>query len=297
VTSSQRWLITGACGQLGGHVSALLKSQGAKTLGISGRPCVGDHGEVISLDAGSTDSLNSVLGEFRPTHILHLAGIAAPAPADRQRDRAWAVHVTAARHLAAFAAATGGWLLYPSTDFVWDGYADGRYRETDTTRPATFYGRSKVAGEQVTLAAGAGAVVRFSLMLGMPVCPRASTWTRVAAALTRGETIPACVDEFRTPLSFADAAAIAVELGHLRYRGLVHAAGPEVLSSYELMRRIALALGVEPALREISRLDLPGGADRPRNVAMDATALSALLPDRVPEPLSVTVLGKRVVAA
>ena len=139
MTSSERWLITGACGQLGGHVSALLRDRGANTLGLSRRRCAGDHGQVLKTDVTCRDALDRILAEFEPTHIVHTAGIAAPARAQHQQAAAWQIHVAVTQHLAAFAAATGGWLLYPSTDFVWDGHAEGRYRETDSPRPGTYY--------------------------------------------------------------------------------------------------------------------------------------------------------------
>lgn len=291
MNNSKRWLVTGTCGQLGGYVSSLLQRQETAMLGLSRRPCVDMHGNIRTMDVTLLDSLDAVLREFHPTHIVHLAAISAPAHAQHQQNSAWSVHVEVTRKLAAFAASNDGWLLYPSTDFVWDGCANNRYRETDAPQPAAFYGRCKLAGEHAALESGAGAAVRLSLLIGLPVCPRESTWTRVTAAMQRGDTIPCCIDEFRTPLSFADAARIVVELGARRFRGVLHVAGPEVLTPHQLMSRLAEALGANPDLKPISRHDLPEGTRRPRNVAMDASTLAALLPSHVPAPLSTGALA------
>jgi hypothetical protein len=124
---------------------------------------------------------------FRPTHIVHLAGVSSPVEAALDRRRTWAVNVGVARILADYVAATDGWMLYPSSDFIWDGTAEARYCEEDVPEPRTVYGHSKVAAERVVLDAGAGAVARFSLMYGMPRCPRDSTWVRIMAALQQGD--------------------------------------------------------------------------------------------------------------
>lgn len=214
--AGQRWLVTGPCGQLGAHVTADLHDQGADVLGLGRRRCAGAgrHGTVLPVDVERGFDLHAVLRMFRPTHIVHLAGVSSPVEAARDRRRTWAVNVGVARTLADHVTATGGWMLYPSSDFIWDGTAEVRYRESDVPRPRTLYGHSKVAGERAVLDAGAGTVVRFSLMYGVPQCPRDSTWVRIIAALQQGDEVSACVDEFRTPIGLADAARIVIELGN-----------------------------------------------------------------------------------
>lgn len=219
---------------------------------------------------------------FRPTHIVHLAGVSSPAEAALDRHRTWAVNVGVARILADYVAATGGWMLYPSSDFIWDGTAEVRYSEEDVPEPCTVYGHSKVAGERAVLDAGAGAVARFSLMYGMPRCPRDSTWVRIMAALQRGDEVSVCIDEFRTPVGFADAARIVIELGDRQFRGLFHVAGPEVLTPKDMVTRLANSLGVPARMREISRRDLPNGVIRPRNMTMESRVLSAIAPELLP---------------
>lgn len=288
--SGQRWFITGPCGQLGAHISRLLTEQGIDTLGVGHRPCGGAHGQVVVADVSVPEELRRILDAYRPTHILHLAAISSPTVAERRRDDAWRLHVDTTTQLAEYAAAHESWLLFPSTDFVWDGRSTDRYSENDSPMPGTYYGRTKVAGEQAVLERDAGLVVRYSLLVGLPVCPRETTWTKFVDALTAGSPLQGCADEFRSPLSIADAAAITVALGRAGKRGVLHVAGPETLSSREIIERLASALGVTPNLTSISRLDLPGGADRPRNVAMDASTVNALFADLVPDPLSVRAL-------
>lgn len=82
-----------------------------------------------------------------------------------------------------------------------------------------------------------------------------------------------------------DAARIVVGLGRLRHRGLLHVAGPDVVTPRDLVRRLAAAIGVEPRLRLVSRVRQSQEVIRPRNVAMDASALRDVLPEIAPRPL------------
>ncbi|WP_253841712.1 sugar nucleotide-binding protein [Actinokineospora globicatena] len=282
-----RWLVTGACGQLGGHVTDLLARRGAAVLGIGRRGCPGGHGTVLPMDLRRAGDLDAVLRRYRPTHVVHLAAVSAPGAVAADPAAGWALNVGVTERLARYARDENAWLFYPSSDFIWAGSARRRYREDDVPVERTAYAWTKLAGERAVLAADVGTVARLSLLHGDPLCPRRTTWTRVAAALRAGQEVPVCTDEYRTPVSLADAARIVVGLGERRVRGLVHVAGPEVLTPRDLVLRIADGLGVPPRLRSISRRDLPGGVDRPANMAMSGERLAARWPELAPGPIRV----------
>lgn len=274
----ERWLVTGACGQLGAHVMERLRrtTPAPEVLGLGRRPC-SRHGTVLAVDVCDTALLDRLLGEYRPTHVVHLAGVTSPAAAAGDPEAAWAANVEVAVRLAAWSASDGAWLLYPSTDFVWSGEHGRRWRESDLPQPRSPYAEAKLVAEREVLVRG-GCVVRFSLLYGDPRCPRETTWTRLREAFAAGEEVPACTDEYRTPLPLETAAEVVVELGRRDHRGLLHAAGPEVATPYGLFTRWAGALGATPTLRPVSRAVLPAGAQRPANMAMDAGLLRRTLP-------------------
>ena len=89
-----------------------------------------------------------------------------------------------------------------------------------------------------------------------------------------------CVDEWRTPLDVAEAAAALVELAGREEAGLLHVAGPERLSRYELGVAVLRAQGVEDpaaALEAVSSADFEAPEPRPRDVSLDASRARALL--------------------
>src|SRR5438445_734337 len=92
------WLVTGSCGQLGAHVVALLRSKsGGSRLGETvSAVCTGSHpGDCVSdegVDLLVPGALAALLRRIRPTHVLHLAGIASPAAAQQRAADAWWLH-------------------------------------------------------------------------------------------------------------------------------------------------------------------------------------------------------------
>ncbi len=263
----------------------LLTRQGVPVLGVGRRACRAGHADVVGLDLRRADDLGALLRRYRPTHIVHLAAVSAPAAVAADPGAGWVLNTEVTRQLAAHARDEDAWLLYPSSDFIWPGTAHRRYRETDRPSERSAYAWTKLAGERAVL--GVGLVARFSLLYGTPLCPRQTTWTRVVDRLHAGEEIPVCSDEFRTPVSFPDAARIVVGLGERRVRGLIHVAGPEVLTPRDILLRMAEGLGVTPNLRRISRRDLPGGADRPPNMAMSGAELARRHSDLTPARMRV----------
>jgi dTDP-4-dehydrorhamnose reductase len=281
----QRWLVTGCCGQLGGHVTAALARRGSAVVGIGHHGCPGGHGPVVPVDLARWHDLDAVLRRFRPSHVVHLAGVSSPAEVAAAPGAGWALNVGLTRRIADVVRATGAWMLYPSSDFVWDGAAGRRYRETDPPCRRTAYACTKLDAERAVLDARAGAVVRFSLLYGLPCCPRDTTWSRMDAALRAGAELPVYADEYRTPLSLTDAARVVVALGDRDHHGLLHVAGPEVLTPREMATRLAGTLGVRPRLRVVARRDFGGALPRPRNMAMDSSRLAALHPALLPSAM------------
>ena len=117
-------------------------------------------------------------------------------------------------------------------------------------------------------------------MFGPSRSGRGSYFDKTIAALRRGEPQTLFEDEFRTPLFLGAAAEALVRLVESEVSGLLHVAGAERVSRYDLIRRIASALGVDPALVRANRqADIQFAEPRPVDVSLDTTRLASLLPD------------------
>jgi dTDP-4-dehydrorhamnose reductase len=282
-----RWLVTGGCGRLGSHVLDELHRRGDECLGVSRHPCVGDHGPTAVCDLDGPRAVGALLDAYQPTHIIHLAGITSPSLAARCPARAWRLNVDVTRRLADHARGTGAHLLVASSDFVWSGDGSAPHAEDDPPDGDGVYAKTKIAAEQEVLRRGVGAVARYSGMYGLPRCPRTTLFETQLEQLRAHEPVPVVVDEYRTPLSLADAAHATVRLSEERFDGIVHVAGPEVLTPAEQVRRYARALHIaDPLLQPVARAALDPLVRRPRNMAMAATVLARSFTDVLPKPIS-----------
>lgn len=143
---TQRIVLLGCTGQVGWELQRALAPLG----------------EVIALDRSTTpaadfsqpDSIAAMLVDLRPQIIVNAAAHTAVDRAESELEVARLLNATSVGVLANHAAATGGWLLHYSTDYVFDGSGDEPRVEDAPTGPLSVYGRTKLEGEELIRASG-----------------------------------------------------------------------------------------------------------------------------------------------
>jgi len=109
---------------------------------------------------------------------------------------------------------------------------------------------------------------------------RCSFFDRALADLAAGQPQIFFEDEFRTPLDYKTAALALIRLAETEVQGIVHLAGRERVSRFQLMERAARALGLDSGLvRANRREDATLNEPRPADVSLNTELLDALLPD------------------
>lgn len=293
--AKERWLITGASGQLGGHVvrELCVTDDHPAILALTGRQEVGIAGaEARAVDLADSAALQACVRDFKATHVIHLGAMTAVGECFQRPEEATRINATATKVLAEAAGECGARLVFSSTDMVFDG-EDAPYSETAVPRPLSHYGRTKVAAEQALAEFDHTLIVRIPLMYGLPCARRETTFVKQIAALKAGEPLRLFTDEFRTPVWLADAARAVIGLARTELTGLIHLAGPQRLSRYNLIAQCARLLGItRPNLVPISRLDVAADEPRPADLSLDGERLEEWLPDLAPGPLHAAVLNE-----
>jgi dTDP-4-dehydrorhamnose reductase len=235
--------------------------------------------ELSPVDLTDDEATRRALAVADPEVIVHAAALSRAEEVRRDLKRGGAVNVAATWRLAHWCLERGRRLVYTSTDLVFAG-SRAWYREDDPPEPIVAYGRTKHGGEAGVLAVPQGLVVRLSLLYGPTRADRPVFYDHALAALGRGEPQTFFEDEFRTPLDLATAARALARLATSDACGVVHLGGPERLSRFALMQRVARARGLDLALVHANRLaDSPGPEPRPADVSLNTERLAELLPD------------------
>ncbi|MBP2000701.1 dTDP-4-dehydrorhamnose reductase [Paenibacillus shirakamiensis] len=131
-------VVTGAGGQLGRELVALLTKQGYAVTGL-GR---------AELDITDAEACREKITSIRPDVVIHAAAYTQVDQAETDVDLAYQVNAWGTRNMAVAAASSGAKLVYISTDYVFNGEGTTPYDEFHLVDPINVYGRSKWEGEQ-----------------------------------------------------------------------------------------------------------------------------------------------------
>jgi dTDP-4-dehydrorhamnose reductase len=277
-----RILVTGASGGLGAYLIERLVDQGRDVIAWSGSG-VGDRSGVPlrPIDLTDGEAIFRALNKAEPDAIVHLAAISSAAACLDDPARAAKVNVEATSRLAEWCARNDRRLIYASTDLVFAGSRSWN-RETDPAAPLMLYGLTKVVGESPVAAIPGGLIARMSLMFGPSRSGRPGFFDAAIGDIRGGRSRTFFDDEYRTPLDYATAASILARLIETDIAGVLHVAGPERMSRYDLMVRVAVAMGLDPSLvRPGKQSDVPSPEPRPADVSLATEKLVELFPDLI----------------
>lgn len=191
--------------------------------------------------------------------VIHAAGLVDLVAAEADPALAHALNVRPVQVLTHALRGSATKLLFLSTDNVFDGTADS-YTEHDQRSPVNAYGRFKAAAEDMVLADGRHLVVRLPIVYGR------SPWTDRFMARFAGPTTPAQTDLVCTPLYLPSLAPALEKLADRT--GVLHLAGPEILTRYALLSLIGEALGLPTRVEPVREADSAAAVRRPRRLVL-----------------------------
>ncbi len=274
-------LVTGASGLLGRAILAAFRSDAAWRVCGTGFSRVREG--LVTLDLCDPAAVDSCLESLRPCVVIHSAAERRPDVSEGNPEATRRLNVEATARLARWCAAHGAWLLYLSTDYVFDGTRPP-YGIDAPTGPLNAYGRSKLDGEHaVRRETPDAAVLRVPILYGPCETLAESSVTSIVPALLRATAAaPVRLDNWavRYPTHTADVASVIRQMTLRRLSGhpldgVFHASGNEPHTKYTLGLLMARILGVAP--EAVRPDDAPtSGAPRPHDAHLDTSRLDAL---------------------
>lgn len=131
-------LVTGAKGMLGFDLCNYLRERGHSVV----------EWDLPEHDITDVTVTIREITKLRPKTIFHLAAYTNVDACEEHRADAYKVNTMGAWTMAIAARDSGADLVFTSTDYVFDGKGSRPYVETDKTGPASYYGVTKLLGEQ-----------------------------------------------------------------------------------------------------------------------------------------------------
>jgi dTDP-4-dehydrorhamnose reductase len=254
-----RWFVTGAGGQLATAFERVLE------------------GEVFmareaALDIRDADALRAAVRAFAPDVVIHTAAYTDVDGAEADEATAFAVNVEGTRNVVQAVRGTHTFVVYFSTDYVFDGTKGRPYVETDAPAPLSAYGRSKLAGEEIVLGWPHGMVIRTAWLfstIGHNFVK--SILAKGRALATTGEPLRVVDDQVGSPTYASHLAAAVDEALRLGVSpGLYHMAGSGYCSWHELAREVVGLAGLPVEVEPIRSAELGRPARRPAFSALES---------------------------
>ena len=234
-------LVVGADGALGRALADRLRRDGERVLETTRRPGTVSEGRIL------LDLASDVSGWLPPCQVSVAYLCAAVTSLERCRKEpamSAAINVHSVVALARNLVAGGTFIIFPSTNLVYDGSLPFRQAD-DPMCPLTEYGRQKAEAERQLLGLGhLTSIVRFTKILG-PDVHLFKGWLK---ALRMGEIIHPFSDMVLSPVSLPFAVGVLRRIAEARLPGIVQVSGAEDVTYEQVAKHIARYIEASPDL-------------------------------------------------
>ncbi len=253
-------LITGGSGQLGRECADLFAKR-FDVVSLSSK----------ELDITDPDSVITVFESNRPDIVINCAAFTNVDMCETNRNQAWEVNANGPGHLARATKKIGAKLVHISTDYVFNGQkpVPDAYVESDETGPVSWYGKTKLAGEQaVTEATQDHLIIRTAWLYSIHGGNFLKTMLRTALK-NPGKEIRVVNDQFGS-MTWAYRLALQIErLIDKGVQGICHASAEGYGTWYEVAGRFVRTMGVDSRFVPCDTKEYPTPAHRPRNSILE----------------------------
>lgn len=198
-----------------------------------------DKVEYISSDIKNRDEIKKIIHDYYPDFIIHTAAFTNVDLSEKLREDAWKINVKGVEYIAEAARAIDTHIIHISTDYIFDG-KDGPYSENVKPNPVGYYGRTKLASENVLKISGTFfTILRTNVLYGTALNSRPDFVRWVLASLSKKENIKIVNDQINNPTFIDDLIQGINKIIEFRKTGTYNIGGKEFLSRYDFTLQIA----------------------------------------------------------
>ena len=236
----KRVLIIGSNGMLGQSVVSILKKSDKYELLLASleNSSVEEKFTYIKVNIGNKKEVKKLVLDFYPDYVVNLAAFTNVDKCESEKELCWNANVNALEYLAKYCVPTNSQLIHISSDYIFDG-KNGPYSENDLPNPISYYGRSKLAGENVIKRFNIpNTIIRTNVLFGATRYGRPDFVKWVVDSLKSDQQIKIVTDQYNNPTFIDDLAVMIKTIIDKSKTGLYHIGGAEQLNRYDFTKRI-----------------------------------------------------------
>ena len=270
-------LITGASGLYGSKLAKLAVTRNFEVYSGYNQD-LPLYGNLEKFDISNKELVNEAFKRIKPDVVVHAATLTDVDKCELNKELAWKINVEATKNIAEAAKTTGSFLIYISTDYVFNG-EKGNYTESDIPDPINYYGLTKLKAEELVKAQGEFCIARPSVIYGAtPAAGKVNFALWIIDALSKGQRIKIVTDQWNTPTLNTSLADMTVEVLERRLTGIFHLCGATRISRFEFAQLIAEIFELDKSLIDpVKSAQFKWPAKRPMDSSLDTSKAQKIL--------------------
>lgn len=195
--------------------------------------------EYRRLDLTNRRAAKDMILSYYPHYLIHTAAMTDVDGCEVEKEKCWKINVEAVDNIIHATRKIGTKIVHLSSDYIFDG-KKGPYNEMVAPSPLGFYGKSKLASENLLNASDVEhAIVRTMVLYGSGINVRANFVTWLIEKLKKGESVTIVTDQFGNPTLADDLAAAIMRIVESKKWDLYHISGRELIDRYGFAIKVA----------------------------------------------------------
>jgi dTDP-4-dehydrorhamnose reductase len=273
-------LITGASGLYGSKLAQLALDRNIEVYS-SDIQSLTVYGNFVKLDISGKEQVAEAFKTIKPDVVVHAATLTDVDKCETNKELAWKVNVEGTKNIADAARSTGSFLIYISTDYVFNG-EKGRYKETDNPDPINYYGLTKLKAEEIVQTRPEYFIARPSVIYGStPAAGKVNFALWLIETLRKGARVKIVTDQWNTPTLNTSLAEMTLEVIERRLTGIYHLCGATRVSRLEFAEQIAETFELNKGLIDsVLSSQFTWPAKRPMDSSLDTSKAQETLQNK-----------------
>jgi len=268
-------LITGSNGLLGQKLLATLNKDANELFGFdladqSYTPLIPHR--YFKVDLIDRKQTTTAIQNINPEIIIHTAAMTGVDQCETERENCWKINVSATADLIKTAEKINSKFIFISSDYIFDG-KNGPYNEESLPNPINYYGRSKLAAENLLRGSKLDwTIVRTIVLYGVGINVRASFVTWLLKELREHRPVRIVHDQWGNTTIADDLATGIDRIITLKREGIYNIADHGYMTRYEFALMIAERFNLDRGLiTPVSSSAFKQPAMRPLRSGLDAS--------------------------